>query len=218
MKLDWITLDTFVVDCVIGVLDSEQRRHQPLDIQLKLGLDLDGAMGGKLDASVNYATVMEHVSTIVQHGRWRLLESIGGAVSRFLLAPPCVNEGRAQIEEVRIVLRKPEILGDRATPGIQMSRKRSWCDLQTQQIGPTCSADILQETRHAGAYRILIEPHGRWSIPPGVALQVITGPARIDGTDREPGSAIARGAFEVENPSDDAIALLAVGSPLPGAL
>ena len=103
--MDWIELTDFAVPCVLGVLDREQREHQTLEIALRLGLDLDGAAGGDLSASVDYAGVMVQVATIVQQGRWRLLESMAAAICRHLLAEPGPSEGRAPIRVVEVRLR-----------------------------------------------------------------------------------------------------------------
>src|SRR5262245_24260481 len=95
---DWVVLSGMSFPCLIGVLDWEQERAQALSAEIALALDLDGAAGGDLGASVNYAEVLEEVQFIAREGRWRLLESMATAMARHLLAPPSPAQARAQVE------------------------------------------------------------------------------------------------------------------------
>ena len=174
--MDWNELTQFRVQCILGVLDREQREPQALDIDLKLALNLESA--GELDdleRSVDYAAVMELVSTIALEGRWRLLESMALAIARLLLAVPAFGEGRAQIEAVEVRLRKPDILAPRATPGIGLIRDRMWCRLENVEVAPGVSVEVLQENARNGAYRIHLAPGARWQVPSELSLQVIAG-------------------------------------------
>lgn len=195
IEYDWIELDAFVVHCILGILDREQREPQPLEIEARLGLSLEAA--GERDdlaASIDYAAVMEQLTTIAVEGRWRLLESMALAMARCLLAPPLPSERRAQVERVELALRKPAVLGGRAVPGIRLCRDRSWLVLPSRELGPGVRVDVLQENAHNGAYRIHLAAGATFELPDQVAIQVIAGELEVAGRRIARGGRVARGA------------------------
>jgi len=179
--LDWIELSSFRVNCILGVLEREQREPQDLDIDVRLSLSLeDAGERDDLEASVDYAAVMESFTVIAEEGRWRLLESMALAMARLVLAPPAPGEGRAQVEAVEIRLRKPDILAPRATPGIGLVRERAWCRMPRVPVAPGVVVEILQENHRNGAYRVHLEAGARWAVPSQLALQGLAGEAVLD--------------------------------------
>ena len=212
--MDWIELTDFAVPCVLGVLDREQREHQTLEIALRLGLDLDGAAGGDLSASVDYAGVMVQVATIVQQGRWRLLESMAAAICRHLLAEPGPSEGRAPIRVVEVRLRKPEVLGGRAVPGLWIRREADWCDVQRRSMGEGVLCDTLQETNLVGAYRIHLTPGTSWQLPAAASAIVVGGRVVSSGDPVRPGDVLARGSESKLVAGESGSTLLVVSIPV----
>jgi len=106
------------------VLDFEQVTPQPieLDLELMLGLGSSGD-SGDLASTVDYATVADEVVFLATHSRLRLIESLGLAICRNILAVPRSGEARAAVEQVTVHIRKPTILGGRAIPGVTMTRR-----------------------------------------------------------------------------------------------
>ncbi len=190
--LDHIELTQFEIHAVLGVLADEQVRTQRVRVELELSLDLERAGdSADLSASVNYASVRDQVRFLIQTGQWPLLETIAVASCKLLLARPGEAERRAPVEQVRIRLQKPEILGD-AIPGVTMTRGAQWAATHTQssaKIEPP--ADILVETSRAGAYRVQLPPDHAFDVPPGAACLVIAGRARGETT-YAAGAAVAR--------------------------
>jgi len=183
--MDWIELDRFVVPCVIGILDSEQQATQPLEVEVGLGLDLEAAGDtGDLSASVNYADVCDEVRFLARAGHWRLLETLALAVLRHLLAPSGPGEGRAALQGVRLALKKPEILGGRAVPGIRMARDAEWREVTTL-LAEGIEAEVLVRVDDVGAYRATLAQGASWRVASPVALRVVSGTVRIgDATHR----------------------------------
>lgn len=210
--MDWIELDGFRVDCVVGVLPDERRRTQPVDVQVRLGLDLDAAGDAEdLTRSVDYAEVRDQVRTLAWHGQWRLLETLALAICRLLLAPP--TGGRASVERVEVSLRKPTILED-ATPGVRVSRDADWCDLRTRMALPRAWIDVLVENSRAGAYRVHVDAGTTWEAPPGAVVHVLQGEPVMNGKVVPVGQRVASGAArEVGNPTEEPVTLLVVAIP-----
>jgi dihydroneopterin aldolase len=210
---DRIELTDFTVHCVIGVLADEQRRTQPVQVEIALGLDLEPVASSNLELGVNYADVQAQSAFLLQYGSWRLLESVAFAIARLLLAPPAPAEARGQVEEVRIGLRKPTILVD-ATPGIVIERDALWCDLETRMVPPKLWVDVLIETPRTGAYRVHLEKDVAWAPPPGAAIYVVGGDLWGDGRRVAGGEILARqGVAELVNRGDEAATVLVVTSP-----
>ena len=170
---DRIELRDFSLQCIVGLLEREQAQPQRLDVELALELDLDGAAGGDLSASVDYAAVAEQVRFIAQAGRWYLLESLAAALCAHLLEPPAPGEARAPIDAVQLALRKPEILGDVATPAVVVRREAGWRTLPRFSPSPGVEVRVLQETPRSGAYRVQVEPDAQLVLPGGAASHPI---------------------------------------------
>lgn len=169
--MDWVELRDVRIQCHIGILDWEQERTQPLVLDLRMGLDLDGAAGGDLSRSVDYAAVLQQLTWLAVQGRWRLLESLGTAAARMLLLPPA--EPRAPIERVVLSMHKPEVLGGAAVPTVRLERESAWAQLQVRELAPEIVGELLVETPHASAWRVRLAPGARWELPRGgVALRL----------------------------------------------
>ncbi len=214
---DWVELTAFTVDCIVGILATEQRSLQPVEIDLKLALDLEPVAGGDLSQGMNYAAVQAQVTFLLQYGQWRLLESAAFAIQRLVLAPPSPLEARGQVEIAEVTLRKPTIL-EGAVPGIHVQRDALWCDLETRMIPPKTWVDVLAETDRVGAYRVHIEPGTTWKVPAGAATYVLGGEAEAQAVRLSSGQILARGeTSEIGNVGSDPVSLLVVTSPpLPG--
>ncbi len=214
--MDWITLTDLRFDAMVGILPSEQAAAQPLHLEIKMGVDLDKAGGtGDLSQSVDYAGVANQVRFMAQQGRWRLIESLGTAICRLLLAPPAAQEGRAAIDRVEVRIRKPTILQGLAVPGVTLRRTADWCKLPRTQAPSRTTIEQLEATPLSGAWRVHVDAGTSWQPPPAVALYVMAGRPRVGGMTVDPGTEIARAAGLVENRQNDAVSLLAVGSPSP---
>lgn len=188
---DVVELHDLVFPCMVGLLEREQREVQTLRMDLAMTLPLDPcAETGDLSAGVNYSTVAKHLRMLSEHGRFRLIESLGLAACRLLLAPPLPGEGRAQVTAVDLRIRKPDVLAPLTVPGIRMVREAP-LELATCQIAGA-HAEILIDLPQGGAWRIHL-PDGSWTPPGDLALEVIAGEILVDGQVLRAGDRIARG-------------------------
>lgn len=63
--MDKIFVKDLRVDCIIGILESERVKTQPLLVSMELEKDLkECAKTGDLDKSINYAALSERVKVI----------------------------------------------------------------------------------------------------------------------------------------------------------
>ena len=211
-RLDWIHVTGFSFACLLGLLEWEQREVQALDVELHLGLSLDAAAGGDLARSVNYASSMDQAQFIAQQGRWLLLESMGTAIARALLAAPLAFEGRAQVTEVIVRLSKPDVFKGRAIPSVELHRTAEWAQTAPASMH-AAEMTILQETRETGAYRIQLRAGQQWPVPAGMAIQVIAGRVTNGNDTLAPGTPLARASTTVLAAGEDGALLLGVSQP-----
>lgn len=198
--VDQITLDTFRVDCILGVLPREQLAPQPLLVTIRLGLDLDRAGDADdLAASVNYADVMEQATFLFESGHFRLLETMGVALCRWLLADPLPVEGRAAIARVEVGLRKPEVLDGRAIPGILLERDRAWLAPRREAWAPGIVADNLQQNGSVRSDRVVVD--GTWRLPAGATARLCAGSATVDGAPVQVGARVSSGEVRGDGPT-----------------
>jgi FolB domain-containing protein len=212
--MDWIELDDFRINCIIGVLEREQQEPQNIEILLRLGLDLRPAAGGDLSRSVNYAEVADQTEFVAKHGRWRLLESLGAAICQLLLSDPAPQERRASVDEVEVLMRKPEILGEQATPAVRLRRGRQFGYVHMGTLAPGVEAEVLVQTEKRGAYRVQLDGGRSWCLPQGMAGLLIAGEASVHGKVPAPGAIFSADAGEVTNEGPLPLTLLVVGRTL----
>ncbi len=192
---DVVELNDLIFPCVVGLLEREQRETQTLHIDLRMTLPLDAvAETGDLVAGVNYSVVAGHLRMLAEHGRFRLIESLGLAACRLLLAPPLPGEGRGQIHAVDLRIRKPDVMAPLTTPGIRMVREAPLVLVAREIAG--ADADVLIDLPQGGAWRIRLTD-GAWTPPGDLALEVIFGEILADGRVLRAGDRLARGAGSV---------------------
>ena len=207
--MDTVELNDLQLSCVIGVLEREQRETQRVVVHIRLSLPLEHSGDtGDLGASVNYARVASQLQMLADHGRFRLIESLGLAACRLLLAPPLAGEGRAQIHTVAIEIRKPEVMAPLTTPGIRMARTAP-LPLQSKKLGNGVNAETLVDLPQGGAWRITLDDGTTWDPPGDIALEVICGQVTCGGQTVQVGGRLARGAGAVK--AAGPAGLLAVG-------
>jgi dihydroneopterin aldolase len=207
-----IGLTDFVFEASLGVLDREQRATQPLSVDVFMAFDPTPAAGGDLARSVNYAGVQTQIQTIAQCGRWRLIESIAVAIANLLLAPPGPAEGRAQVDEVRVTLRKPTIL-DGAVPYVCLARRAVDAAREARTPAPGVTVEVLVEADVQGAYRVHLAPGAAWTPPLGLSIEVIAGAVTAGGAPLGPGDRLAWGTgVTLRGAGEVAATVLAVGT------
>ena len=161
MPSDVISIDGLRVDCVVGIYPQERGRPQPLDVDVRMRLDTRRA-GEKerLAHSVDYAMAANQIAFLLRSCRFHMLETAARALSRFLLAPPSLGERRAAIDEVSVRLAKPHALVGHGVPSLEISRTADEVTLGREDK-PFGTVDIIDETKHAGIYRLNIAPGRR---------------------------------------------------------
>jgi FolB domain-containing protein len=188
-RRDWIVLSGMSIPCVFGLYDWEQRSAQALVAEVGMALDLDGAAGGDLSASVDYAAVLDQLGFIAACGRWRLLESMAAAMARHLLSQPAPGEARAPIDCVRIKVTKPDIFEGRAAPSVELFRERAWLERRplTRSDHGGVTVESLTDTPDTAAYHVSLERGAEWPLFDHSAAQSIAGTVSIDDRRLAPG-------------------------------
>lgn len=207
---DWVGLDDLNIDCVVGVLEREQRETQRIVATVRMAVPLEAAgESGDLGRSIDYGAVSSWIRMLSEHGRFRLLESLGLAACRLILSPPLHGEGRPQVDAVSITLRKPEVLAPTAVPVVHLHREAG-APLSSFEVAPGVWADILVDLPQGGAWRVRVQAGVRWEPPADVAVEVIHGAVEAGvGRTLRVGDRLARSGGELLALST--VGLLAVG-------
>jgi dihydroneopterin aldolase len=184
---DWVHLRDLRIDCIVGVEEGERERPQPLVLEVSVGLDLDRAAGGALEATVNYQALEREVRFLVEEGRWRLIESAAAVVLRHVLRPDGRGAAGPAIERARVRVTKPEALGGAAVPAVEMEREAGWFRPEAQAPAPGVELTVLIETPEATAYAVALEPGATWSPEPATTLLVTQGSFHSGDRAHEPG-------------------------------
>jgi len=106
---------------VCGVLQEEQARPQPLEVDLDAVVDLTAA--GRTDAiddTLDYGALCAVAERIVTGSRHALLERIAEEIAEVVLTDERVDEVTVAVRKLR-----PPVPQDLATAGVRITRRRS---------------------------------------------------------------------------------------------
>jgi dihydroneopterin aldolase len=158
--LDVIEVRGLTVDCIVGVYRRERVALQPLQLDVALFLDTrQAALAGRLARTVHYGRLEGELRFLLESCRFELLESAAEAVCRYVLAPPTEDALRAQVRAATVRVTKPQALGGRAIPSLQVHRTAEEMHYAAEDK-PFGRVDIIHEGEGYGIYRLRIRPGG----------------------------------------------------------
>jgi len=103
-----------------GVLDEEQARRQPFEINVELVADLGAAgQSDDLNDTINYGILGDNIQALVDERRFALLEFFAQQV-----ADICMTDDKAQQVTVEILKLRPPMAQDLAASGVRITRTR----------------------------------------------------------------------------------------------
>ena len=118
---DQIELRGLVASGYCGVLQEEQSRAQPLEVDLDVVLDLARAgESDALDETIDYGVLCAMVERIITNERFALLERLAERIAE-------VSLGDERVDEVTVSVRKlrPPVPQQLATSGVRITRQRT---------------------------------------------------------------------------------------------
>lgn len=120
MGSDIVFIDRLRLRGVIGVLPHERVEAQPIDVSLRLACDARRAgLSDNLDDAVNYAGVIEAVTTLVETASFYLVEKLAEEIAA------CCLGYSAEIQAVTVRVAKPTIIPNAAAVGVEITRSRA---------------------------------------------------------------------------------------------
>lgn len=121
VEKDRILLRNFRVMAYCGVLDEEQARRQPFEINADVFTDLRLAgQSDDLDDTINYGLLGTSIADLVENERFALLEYFAQKVADLLLSDERVTEVTVEILKLR-----PPMPQDLAASGVRITRARA---------------------------------------------------------------------------------------------
>ncbi|MGD1014369.1 MAG: dihydroneopterin aldolase [Acidimicrobiales bacterium] len=118
---DVIELRELRVDAIVGVLDRERRRAQPLAFDIDLQRSFaQAAKNDDLTKTTNYADVLTLTTKVAVEGKFLLLETLATRVAQKIL------DFDPAIKSVSVSVRKlqPPVPEDVATVGVRTTLRR----------------------------------------------------------------------------------------------
>jgi dihydroneopterin aldolase len=103
-----------------GALPEEQSRGQPFEIDIDVDADLAAAgRTDSLEATVDYAEIVQRASAVVTDHRYRLLEALAQGIAEAVLAD-------RRVASVSVGVRKlhPPLAADVGSVGVRITRSR----------------------------------------------------------------------------------------------
>ena len=216
--MDHIELTGLEVDCIVGLYPHERKTPQRVRVDLHLSLDTRRATSEGIGHTVDYARLAGEVRFLLEHCRFKLLETGAEALCSYILAPPLQDAPRARVDACRVRLAKPGVV-EGATPTVSVERTRADVDF-TVETKPFGEVDVLYERAMCGIYRLRVAPGGQ--IPLHVHRSMheselaLTGGLRLQDQPLAIGSGYAwpqEFPHRYDNPTDKEQAVLCVDLP-----
>lgn len=158
-QLDKIELSNIPVRCIVGLYPSEALVPQLLEVSITLYLNTREAASDDegLRNTVDYARLSGELRFLLEHSRFKLLETAAHALARYILAPPLPEIPRATVDAVAVSLRKPQALAGWGVPTLTVTRfaAEERYEVETQPFG---EVDIIHEHPGCGIYRLRVAP------------------------------------------------------------
>ena len=117
--MDYIHVDKLIVRGKHGVMPRERVVEQEFEISLKLGVDDTSvaAKSEKLADAVDYGSIKDSVSSIVESNSFYLIETLAHAIAGEVLKDK-------RIQTLELTIRKPEVW-DNGIPGVTILRTKA---------------------------------------------------------------------------------------------
>lgn len=191
-NLDVITLRDLDVLCVVGLYPREKNTPQPLVLQLKLYLDTRRAVReNSLRHTVDYAALAGEIRFVLQHARYRLLETAADALASYLLAPSAPEATRASIQAVDLTIEKPHALPGRTVASVRVRRKVGDYTSQLLVESPE-HVEVLHQHEDCTLFRMTLLPQTQtqaFTQPQGVMAEMPLGSGVMCNTRPAPAGA-----------------------------
>ena len=121
MADDRILLRGLRVMAFCGVLDEEQARRQPFEIDADIVTDMSAAgRSDDLADTIDYGGLVDAIAELVDARRFNLLEYFAQEIAAALLASPDAVEATVEVRKLR-----PPVPHDLAASGVRVTRARS---------------------------------------------------------------------------------------------
>ncbi len=150
---DHIHIRGLRVDCIVGIFDHEREERQPLEVDIRLDVDLSVAgRSGKIGDTCDYAQISREVTALLEFREYKLLEMAAEELSAMILGV------HSNVERVGLRIDKPRALGAAgAVASVEIERLQRQVAPE-QEVKAWGSVDVLLETREAGLYLLHVGP------------------------------------------------------------
>ena len=113
-----LRLHNLTVDCIVGCYPQERHEPQTLIVEIDVNIPAGrAAFTESLVDAIDYAVLSTEIVFLVQHARFRLLETAASVIARYVLK-------RSVASEAKVRLRKPAALVNGAVE-VQVQADRS---------------------------------------------------------------------------------------------
>lgn len=191
---DWVELEGIEIEASVGILGWEAKVCQPLQIDLRMGLDLEpAALSEQIGDTVDYGMVTSLIEALVGEGHWWLLESLARTVAAAVLCAPQPSEQRPRVAAVEVRIRKPKVLYGRAVPGVRIARVAEDFTWVRHSLTAGVIAEPLHVGEHTSVVRLGVGPGATVALPASVALLLLGGTLQHAGEALQAGARLPRG-------------------------
>ena len=112
-------LKNLQVPCIVGVYEHERERNQTVVVDIEIDYDFGAAAASDaIGDAVDYDHVANNVIELIQRRRFQLIETMAEETAGMLL------EGLAQVQGVRLEIRKPAAIPAADCSFVRLERTR----------------------------------------------------------------------------------------------
>jgi len=153
-----IELENLQVQCLIGCLNPERVKAQPIRVDLSVVLCAGAAIADDdLCQTRDYGQLADEVRFILEEGRFHLLETAASFILHDILLDPGLDKSHSPVQSASVTLTKFNALAGDTKARVTVSGTREQHKNQTEKKS-WGSVDIICESKQQGLYRLTIEP------------------------------------------------------------
>ncbi|MBT0568831.1 FolB domain-containing protein [Curvibacter sp. CHRR-16] len=156
--MDKVKIENLEINCSIGRGVKENLNKQRVLVDVELFFETERAANSEsLDDAVDFTLIAQQIAFVLQVCSFTLLEVAAHTIAKMILMPPAIDEKRAQVEKVHLVLHMPEALKSYGGASVEITRNALWAKYIDEEK-PFGKVKIIHETMDFGLYRLSISP------------------------------------------------------------
>lgn len=155
VPLDQVRVSNLVVECIVGIYDSERTTPQNIRLDVCLYTDVSAASNSScIEDALDYSKITREVSFLIQEGAFLLIESAAEVICRFLFLKYHSPKLSCSVVACCVRISKLQALPNGAVPSVQITRTLE----QLPTLGLESSTTLFSSNSGRSIHFVTLKP------------------------------------------------------------